>query len=479
MAQAGQETALDSAPPMALDSVTDGGGSGAGRKERLYTSPLLIFLLLAYATNQMDRTIVSTLAQAIKADLKISDGQIGLLQGFAFAILYSVAGIPIARATHRYNRINIVSICMTIWSGMTMLCGFTSSFMQLLVFRVFVGVGEAGCNAPSHSMIADAFEPEQRSRAIGIYFLGLPLGIMLGAIIGGFVAQHVNWRYAFIMVGAPGVVLAIMMRLTIREPQRKAVSLQVTGGTTTSQITRRLATEPALRNLVSGFVLATFTLTGANAFTQAYFIRAFGLSYSEIGLLFGLVGGLTIGCTLLLSGWLADAAAKRDVRWDCWLPAIGSVMAVPFYLGMVWLPSWPLAFASGMAASFFMNWFIAPSQGAIHKIIGRRNVAVAMAVILLVQNLVASGGGPLFVGMMGDYLGDRLFAGSGLGAFSSACPGGSAPEGAATDLVTLCHDTLVTATRWSLALTTLFALWASVHFLLAARHIRKALAAAV
>lgn len=442
------------------------------------TGPLLPMLVMAYAANFMDRTIIGTLAQAIKVDLVITDGQLGLLQGFAFVVLYSFTGLWIANLTERFDRIWIISVCITLWSGMTMLCGTAANFAQLLLFRIGVGIGEAGCNAPSHSMIADAYEPRRRASALGIYNMGTAIGTMIGAMSGGLIAQYLGWREAFLIVGAPGVVLAIAMRLILRDPPRTAIKRDVpVTPVRIAHIAKGLAGNPAIRHMVFGFTLTSFAAAGSGSFAQPYFIRNFGLTYAQIGLIFGLAIGLSTAISMVVSGRLADRTSSRDGRWHAWLPAIGVAVSTPFSLMAYSVGSWPLALALLIVADFFATWFIAPTLSGIHKIVGPRAVAMSMALILLFQNMLGLGGGPLVTGMLIDHFAQSNFAQLGLGEFLTACPGGVAPAGSAADLVSGCASSLAGATRWGIYVAIVMRIWAVLHFVLAARHVARALGA--
>lgn len=440
------------------------------------TGPLLPMLLLAYAANFMDRTIVGTLAQAIKVDLVISDTQLGLLQGFAFVVLYSATGLWIAHLCERFDRVWIISICVALWSAMTMLCGTAASFLQLLLFRIGVGIGEAGCNAPSHSMIADAYPPARRASALAVYSLGAAVGTMIGAMSGGVIAQQLSWRAAFVIVGAPGVVLAIVMRLVLREPPRTVAPAPVAAGSgRPGKVARALIRNPAIRNLVLGFTLTSFAAAGTGSFAQPYFIRVFGLTYAQIGLIFGLSVGISTGLGMLVSGRLADRTVIRDVRWHAWLPAAGVAVSIPFSLIAYSVGSWPVALALLVVADFFATWFITPTLSGIHKIVGARAVAMSMAIILLFQNIVGLGAGPLVTGMLIDGFASFRFEQQGLGDFLARCPGGLASAGAPAALAAACHDSLAVATRLGIYVAIAARAWAVVHFILAARHIARAL----
>ncbi len=185
-----------------------------------YKNVVLSFLVLAYTFNFIDRTIVATIGQAIKVDLKLTDTQLGLLGGLSFAILYTLLGVPIARLAERWNRVSIISAALVVWSGFTVACGFAASFPALLAMRVGVGIGEAGCSPPAHSLISDYYEPKRRASALSIYAFGIPLGAMIGAVAGGWLAKTFGWRVAFMAVGAPGVILALLVKLIVKEPPR-------------------------------------------------------------------------------------------------------------------------------------------------------------------------------------------------------------------------------------------------------------------
>jgi MFS family permease len=185
-----------------------------------YKATVLGLLLATYTFNFIDRTIIATIGQAIKVDLKLTDTQLGLLGGLYFALLYTLLGIPIARMAERWNRVTIISVSLVIWSGFTALCGSASSFAQLALYRFGVGVGEAGCSPPSHSLISDYYEPKKRASALSIYSFGIPLGTMFGAVAGGWLAQEFSWRVAFVIVGLPGIILAVLVKLIVKEPPR-------------------------------------------------------------------------------------------------------------------------------------------------------------------------------------------------------------------------------------------------------------------
>ena len=241
--------------------------------------------MLVYTCNFIDRSVIATLGQAIKLDLRISDAQLGLLQGLAFARFYVAMGIPLARIAERANRVSLISVCLVLWSGMTALCGTASSYAQLFLYRMGVGIGEAGCSPPAHSLITDLYSPRSRATALSIYSLGIPFGVMFGAIFGGWLADNLGWRWAFAVVGLPGIALAIVFKLAVREPARglvdRAGHADATQPPPLMAVVRALFGKPAFVHVLIGATLIGFVGYGTGTFAQPYFNRAFGLSYTQ------------------------------------------------------------------------------------------------------------------------------------------------------------------------------------------------------
>jgi MFS family permease len=444
-----------------------------------YSRWVVILLMLVYTSNFIDRTVVGILNQPIKVDLKISDTQIGLLNGPAFALLYTILAIPIARLAERFNRVIIISVCLTIWSVMTALCGGAANYALLLLCRVGVGIGEAGCSPSAQSLISDYYPPEQRATALSAYSFGIPLGGMIGAISGGLLAQTVGWRLAFVIVGLPGVLLALIAVLTTKEPPRgysePAKPLDATPPPSLVAIGKRMWGRPSFRHMTAGVTLVSFAGYGIGAFASPYFIRRFGLSYAEVGVIFGLIGGFSAGAGTLLGGWVADHIGKSDWRWYAWTPAIGVGIAAPIYLSVYLSPSWIAAAALALLPGIFAYMYLGPTWGVMHNLVEPRARASATALLFFVLNLIALGGGPVFTGLAIDFIGKRLFAARGFGDFLRVCPGGIAADHA---MAHACSSTLATATQLGIILTMVTYVWGAVHYLLAARTIRADMAAA-
>jgi predicted MFS family arabinose efflux permease len=260
-------------------------------------------LLVIYIVNNVDRQIMNILVEPIKRDLGLSDGQIGWLIGGSFALFYTVAGLPIARLADRANRRNIIAVALLVWSAMTMLCGMARSFPQLLAARIGVGVGEAGCTPPAHSMISDTFPTVKRASAISIYSLGGPIGMLFGLAFGGYLADQLGWQAAFMVVGAPGLLLAAITYFTLDEPVRGTFDAQGDRAIEPVGTTLRfIAALPAIRHMLAGSAVQTLFLAGVAAFHSSYLVRVHGMSVTRAGLWLGLIAGVAATCAGT-TGW--------------------------------------------------------------------------------------------------------------------------------------------------------------------------------
>jgi predicted MFS family arabinose efflux permease len=315
---------------------------------------MLAMMTAAYTLNFVDRTIIASIGQAIKIDLKLTDTQLGLLGGLYFALLYTILGLPLARLAERVSRVNIIAVAILIWSGFTALCGLATSYFWLALFRFGVGVGEAGLSPPAHSVISDSYEPRRRASALAIYSLGVPIGVMIGAVAGGWLAQNYSWRIAFIALGLPGVMLALTMKWLVKEPVRGAMeevpppprpaySLR-NDLSEIASVGRKMFGNWILFNMMLGITLVSFAGYGGGAFVQPYWSRAFGLDYAQIGLITGLIGGFSQGVGVLLGGLLSDRLARSGKAiWYGLVPALGIAAAYPFILAIYTVDSWQMA----------------------------------------------------------------------------------------------------------------------------------------
>jgi predicted MFS family arabinose efflux permease len=469
-----------------------------------YKRAVVLLLMTAYTFNAMDRSIISIVSQSMKLDLKLTDTQLGLLGGTAFAVLYACGGIPIARLAERYSRVNIITAALAVWSVLSALCATALGFSQLLLIRAGVGVAEAGCSPPAHSLISDYFAPSRRSSALSIYSCGISLGYLLAAVGGGYVAQHWGWRSACAMVGLPGLVVAVLIKVFIQEPPRghsepsntepghagraalPPFSLKSEWLELRAVAKALLADRPVLHMLL-GMNIGAFSAYGFYAFVPPFFSRIFDLDYATIGVLAGLAGGVAVGIGIIVGGFVADALASRDLRWYALVPALGGLIAAPFYLLAVLQPDWRWATALLAAAGLFQYASLGPTFGVVQNVVGQQRRATATALLYICLNVFALGGGPLFTGWIIDRFAEADFqsqdmrparameAGS---TFTASCPGGMAAAAATGERQSRCHSTLAHATRQGILVTLLFFVWASIHYLLASAGIAKSLRAA-
>lgn len=368
----------------------------------------LSVLVVVYTFNFIDRQILSILLEPIKQDLGLSDTQLGLLTGFAFALFYATLGIPIARYADKGNRRNLVALALAIWSGMTALSGVAQNFWHLLVARIGVGVGEAGCSPPAHSMIADYFPAEKRATALGIYSLGIPFGILFGFIAGGWLNEFFGWRVAFFVVGVPGLLLALVVRFSLREPRRGMAEGRVDVGVqpTIMETFRYLWAKRSFRHLAFGGALTAFVGYGVVTWMPSYLIRSYGLDTGDAGTYLGLILGIPGGIGIAAGGWVADRFGAKDVRWYLWVVSVALVAGVPFSVG-VYLAD------TALAALLFLiipvalgNFYQATTFSQTQGLVSLRMRAVAAAVLLFILNIIGLGAGPQAVGIVSDLLSD-------------------------------------------------------------------------
>ncbi|MDE0513609.1 MAG: MFS transporter [Gammaproteobacteria bacterium] len=410
--------------------------------KQVRTTALALLFLVSFF-NYMDRYMLAVLLPAIKADLQLSDTEIGFITGLAFTLFYATMGIPIARLADRYSRKNIIAIALTVWSAMTALCGLAQNFAQLAVARIMVGVGEAGASPPSHSLIADLFPVEKRARALSIYALGAPVGILVGFMLGGWITQLYGWRAALFTVGIPGILVALVVYRKLHEPERGAAD----GLAHRTEVQpfwfslKTLMSSPTFRHLSVGTGLYTVVWLGVVQWLPSFFTRSFGLEIGEIGTWLAIILSVSQIIGMLLGGWLADRLGAADLRWYVWVPSLAILVSTPMF-ALTFLTQNPtIAFLS-----LFLPFMIGVMQGPPSFAVAQgladvRMRAMAAALLLLITNLIGGGIGPQAVGIMSDYLAPRFNA-----------------------------DSL----RYSLlTVSIIFGLWSSLHYFLAGKTIRR------
>lgn len=363
-------------------------------------------LLIVYIFNFLDRQIVNILAEPISRDLGLSDTQIGLMTGIAFAAFYTFLGIPIARFADRpkTNRVGLISVSLVVWSGMTALCGMAQNFVQLLLARIGVGVGEAGCTPAAHSLIADLAPPEKRASAISFYSLGIPIGSLLGMLIGGLIADAYGWRAAFLVAGVPGILLAAIVFFVLRDP-RMSLQLEATQpkqAISTAEAFKEIVASRAFVMLAIGGAMAAFLSYGKATWTTIFFQRTHELSPGEVGFWFGIGGGIAGIIGTWAGGWFADKYGKVNRRHVLTAPAIGMLIAIPIAISAYWVENWWYALILIMTPTFLNSMYVGPAYSCAQGLVPLRARAMASAVLLFAQNLIGLGLGPLFFGILSD-----------------------------------------------------------------------------
>ena len=373
-----------------------------------YRNYALFILMMAYTANFVDRQILSILLQPIKLELHLSDTQLGFLSGLTFALFYATLGIPIAMWADRSSRRNIVSLALTIFSGMTVVCGYVTSFTQLAFARIGVGVGEAGSSPPSHSMIADMFPPEKRATAMGIYSMGINLGILVGFLVGGWVSQWYGWRAAFFIVGAPGLIIAALVRFTLKEPARGHADGLTAQGTAEApkvmEVFKLLWSQKSFRHFSFGSALVALNGYAAVNWLPAFLMRSFDMSPGAIGTWLAFIIGIAGGVGTYLTGHFADRLGKRDVRWNMWIIAILMVLSFPVSVAMYLSGNETNALLLFIFPAFAGTCYIAPALAMTQAVVTVRMRAQASAILFLILNMIGMGLGPQLAGIFSDAL---------------------------------------------------------------------------
>jgi MFS family permease len=370
----------------------------------------LLLLFLVSFFNYMDRYMLAVLLPAIKADLSLSDTQVGFITGVAFTIFYATLGIPIARLADRASRRRIIAVALAFWSAFTALCGLAQNFWQLALARVLVGVGEAGCSPPSHSLIADLYPAQRRARALSIFALGAPVGILVGFAAGGWLAEHFSWRTALFAVGLPGIAVSLWVARSLPEPARGAAdgwtppdahqSLRAT--------LRVLLANRTFRQVSIATGLYTVLWLGVVQWLPSFFTRSFGLGVGEVGAWLAVIlsGSQIFG--LLVGGWLADRLGLRDLRWYMWLPGLAILISTPVFAVTFLTESPALAYLS-LLVPFALGMMQGPASFAVAQGVADLEMrATAAALFLLIANLVGGLLGPQSIGLLSDVLAARF-----------------------------------------------------------------------
>jgi MFS family permease len=378
--------------------------SGVATKQpKIYRKVVLGSLFVIYTFNFIDRLIFSVLQEPIKQELHLTDLQMGMLSGLAFAIFYTAVGLPIAWAADRYNRVSIITASLAIWSAFTAASGFALNFWHLLIARIGVGFGEAGCTPPAHSLISDYYNAGERSRAIAIYALGIPAGSLIGLVAGGWVVEHMGWREAFFIVGLPGLLVAVIAKMIMKEPKRGSFERQTAEPLAFGAMLKALTCKPSFWLFSLGGSLTSLGGYAVQAWMVPYFLRTFDMSYAEVGFKFGMVGILPMALGTYIGGWLVDYMGKRDLKWYALVPALTTtIMAPMFFLALQMNNPWALMALWVLPALCSGIWF-APVFGSIQNLVAPNMRAFASSINLFIINIIGLGLGPTLTGGLSTY----------------------------------------------------------------------------
>ena len=384
---------------------------------RLFVATLFLVCFFNFA----DRALFSVLAQTIKQEFGLSDLEIGVLQGVGFALLFVVLGVPIGRLAEHKSRVRIVAIATMVWSVATAACGLTGSFLQLLLARVGVGIGEAGFMPPTASLVADHFPREQRASVMSLILIGTPVGLFLGSITGGAIAHSMGWRSAFFVLGVPGLLAGLLVLFVLREPSRGLVE----GAAPVQRNPPNFRTfltvvckKRALLLVIAGGAIAGFTMTSISQFTAVFLARAHHMAVREAAVYYGSISGVSLGLGFVLGSFGTDWLARRDQRWPAWGAAIGLCVA-PFVYWIAFNTAGKFAATTLLTvAGTMMLLFYGPTQGMIQNMLEPRMRATGAAVFSMLYTLVGAGLGPTFVGWASDRFAQAAYRG---GEFMTRC----------------------------------------------------------
>ena len=366
----------------------------------------LVMITAVYVFNFIDRQILAILLPAIKVEFGVDDWVLGFLAGSAFALFYATLGVPIALLADRWNRRNLIAVSLTIWSAMTALSGAAGNVVQLALARIGVGVGEAGYAPPAHSMIADYYPPEKRSSAMGVFALGISFGIMIAYLGGGWMAQNIGWRQAFLIVGVPGLILALLFRFTVTEPQRGLSEGKVDDGVRYGvfAVARFLLKRKSFIHLSLGAGISSFTAYAVLSFFPSFLERSHGLNIQEIGAYLGIIIGVSTGIGYIGGGYYSDKIGKenrsRSLRAIAGALLLGWVFVFPLYLAT----NPYLVMALFFLPSMLSNCYLPTTFAQVQSLVDIRMRSVASAILLFVINIIGLGLGPQVAGILSDYL---------------------------------------------------------------------------
>ena len=460
----------------------------AGYGAKSYRAYALLMLTVVYTFNFVDRGLIGITQEALKHDLGVDDFQLGLLGGPAFAILYTLLGVPIARFAERSNRITIVTLGAAVWSAMTAACGLAGNYLQLVVARIGVGIGEAACTPPSQSVLTDYYPSARRATALAIYALGIPVGTMISAFMGSQLVAHggqwfaflaplasslglhnnvdgapiAGWRTVFLVLGLPGLAAALILKMTVREPPRSGASRETPSFSATL---RAISAKRSFWHLAIAGALMSFVGYSTAQFLVSYSVRNYGVSIEQAAGALAIVAGVSVALGTFFGGFLADRLQGRFPAIAAWLPGAGIIVALPVYLFAFAAPDFNTAFLFLLIAPVFHYLYLGPMYAVSQSVVEPRMRATTVAILLLVVNLIGYGLGPPTLGALSDFLANRELAANGLNVAICKATGLAHPAA--------CAPAIAHGLRFAMMGVTCLLAWPMVHFFLASRHYLK------
>ena len=380
------------------------------RRRQRYAGYVLILLFLVSVFSYVDRTIITVLQVHLKRDLALSDTQLGVLTGASFALLYTVGAVPLARLADRTVRRNLLTGSLFVWSVMTALSGFAQNFISLIILRMGVAIGEAGCAPTTHSLIADYFTPRRRATAEAIWALSIPIGTMLGLAAGGWLAETVGWRHTFMILGVAGVIASPLVLLTLREPPRGQhdgpdSQLDIPDLRTSAAILWNTRT---YRYMVLAIGFHTIVYFAFMSWSAPFYVRLHGMSLADVAFHLAVLSGVGGVIGTLAGGFLADQLGRRDPRWYMWTPMIASLLAPPFAIAQFMAGDTNLSWLLAIVPSIVINAYVAPINATTQSLMRPSMRALASSVTVLAAGLFGMAIGPVLVGALSDMFAARM-----------------------------------------------------------------------
>jgi predicted MFS family arabinose efflux permease len=448
------------------------GGAGAPTFSKGYRAWLLFVLLLVNALNLADRQGIAATAPAFRQELHLTGAQVGWIQGGGFALFYTLFGLPMALLAERRNRTRLISASLAVFGVMVAACGTIHNFWQMMLFRIGVGIGDAGFGPPVASVIGDHYPATKRASAMTVIWLGAPIGAVTGAVAAGWIAQNYGWRIWYFALGAPSILVALLAFLTLREPTRGMSDPVAIQGKPPSIFTtfRFLLAKRSVWFILIGGGLAATAMNALGQFFATYLVGSFHIGLAEAGRLLGLMAGGSMASGLALGGFGVDWAGMSERRWYVWAPAIGLALASPLFFFGAAQASLVSAIAVLFLGHVALFVYYTPTLALAQNMVGANMRASSAFVTSLVLGLVGIGLGPPLVGVLDDYFTQKAFP---LGNFIAMCPGGSAPAGASTALANACVAANGDGIRHAIMAMSLLFVAAGVFYFLASFNLRK------